>query len=104
MTQGKKQQREASQCVLRTASGGGVSHGGMSHGGARCGGANRGGAGRGGASRGGASCGIESSFAHHCSTSLDLLASKLKPWVNYHQGRLAKSLISRATVGRLEAP
>lgn len=79
MTQGKKQQREASQCVLRTASGGG-------------------------ASRGGASCGVENSFAHQCSTSLDLLAHKLKPWVNYHQGRLAKSLISRATVGRLEAP
>lgn len=34
VTQGKKQQREASQCVLRTASGGG-----MSCGGARCGGA-----------------------------------------------------------------
>lgn len=79
MTQGKKQQREASQCVLRIASGGG-------------------------ASRGGASCGVENSFAHHYSTNLDLLAHKLKPWVNYHQGRLAKSLISRATVGRLEAP
>ena len=84
MTQGKKRQREASQCVLRTASGGGVSCGGMH--------------------RGGVSCGVENPFAHHCSTSLDLLARKLKLWVNYHHGGLSKSLISRARVGSLEAP
>lgn len=89
MTQGKKWQREASQCVLRTASGGGVSCGGVSCGGMHC---------------GGASCGVENPFAHHCSTSLDLLARKLKLWVNYHHGGLSKSLISRARVGRLEAP